>query len=73
MDPKTRVHTTLAHQEPDRIPLALWGGPYGLVDPLYFKLVHLLELGEPMPPIRSGHTVNHIDDRLLEALGVDTR
>ncbi len=73
MDPRTRVKTTLAHQQPDRVPLALWGGPYGLVDPLYYELVDLLGLGEPVPPIREGHTVNHIDDRLLAALGTDTR
>jgi len=73
MDPKTRVQTALSHLEPDRVPLALWGGPYGLVDPLYYKLVDRLGLGEPLLPIREGHTVNHMDDRLLEALGVDTR
>ena len=73
MDPKTRIQTALKHQQPDRVPLALWGGPYGLVDPLYFDLLKLLDLGDPLPPIREGHTVNHMDDRLLEALGVDTR
>lgn len=73
MDPKTRIQTALKHQQPDRVPLALWGGPYGLVDPLYFDLLKLLDLGAPLPPIREGHTVNHMDDRLLEALGVDTR
>jgi hypothetical protein len=73
MDPRTRVKTALAHETPDRVPLALWGGPYGLVDPLYFQLVEKLNLGEPVAPIREGHTVNHIDDRLLDALGTDTR
>ncbi len=73
MNPRTRVLTSLAHKTPDRVPTALWGGPYGLVDPLYQQLVTLLELGEPTPPIREGHTVNHIDDRLLEKLGTDTR
>ncbi len=33
MDPRTRIQTALNHQQPDRVPLALWGGPYGLVDP----------------------------------------
>lgn len=70
---KERILTALNHEEPDRVPLALWGGPYGLVDPLYKKLVSNLNLGSPLPPIRKGHTVNHMDDRLLEALGVDTR
>jgi uroporphyrinogen decarboxylase len=73
MLPKERVSMALTHQEPDRIPLALWGGPYGLVDPLYNALVEKLELGDPLLPIRQGHTVNHMDDRLLEALSVDTR
>lgn len=73
MDPRTRIRTALAHQEPDRVPLALWGGPYGVVDALYFDLVKLLDLGEPATPIREGHTVNHIDDRVLEKLGTDTR
>lgn len=73
MIPVDRVKKALAHEMPDRVPLALWGGPYGIVDPLYYALVDLLNLGEPTPPIRSGHTINHMDDRLLEVLGTDTR
>lgn len=73
MLPKERVSLALEHKEPDRVPLALWGGPYGLVDPLYKSLVSNLDLGEPLPPIRQGHTVNHMDDRLLKALNVDVR
>lgn len=73
MLPKERVQTALSHNEPDRVPLALWGGSYGIVDPLYKKLINQLNLSEPIPPIRAGHTVNHIDDRILESLGVDTR
>jgi len=73
MKPKERVLKALSHEEPDRIPLALWGGSYGLVDTLYEKLVEKLNLGSPLPPIRFGHTVTHIDDRLLDVLGTDTR
>jgi uroporphyrinogen decarboxylase len=36
-------------------------------------LVEKLDLGEPTPPFREGHTVNYMDDRLLGALGTDTR
>ena len=57
---KERVSVALEHQEPDRVPLALWGGPYGLVDPLYYALVEELDIGEPLLPIREGHTVNHV-------------
>lgn len=73
MDHKTRVKKALAHEVPDRVPLALWGGPYGIVDPLYKSLVDKLGLGEPTRPIREGHTVNHMDDRLLDVLGTDSR
>lgn len=73
MDPAERVKKALDHEVPDRVPLALWGGPYGIVDPLYMALLEKLQLGDPVPPIRAGHTINHMDDRLLEALGTDTR
>jgi uroporphyrinogen decarboxylase len=73
MTPRQRVHTALQHQEPDRVPLALGGGPYGVVDALYLQLVKLLRLGGPVAPFRSGHNISFMDDRLLERLGVDTR
>jgi len=73
MKPRERVKLALNHQEPDRVPRALGGGPYGLVDELYFKLLDFLNLGEPVPPFRSGHNISYMDDRLLEKLGTDTR
>lgn len=73
MLPTERVKLTLEHQVPDRVPLALWGGPYGIVDPLYFSLLDELGISPPAKPFRSGHTINYIDDRVLEALGTDTR
>jgi uroporphyrinogen decarboxylase len=73
MLPRERVLAALAHQAPDRVPLALGGGPYGLVDELYLKLVSHLGLGQPVPPFRSGHNISYMDDRLLDALGTDLR
>jgi uroporphyrinogen decarboxylase len=73
MNARERVQAALDHQIPDRVPTALWGGPYGLVDDLYFRLLEIFKLGEPNPPFRQGHTINHIDDRLLDLLGTDTR
>ena len=70
---RQRVQMALNHQEPDRVPTALGGGPYGIVDTLYFRLLEHLELGDPVPPFRSGHNISYMDDRLLERLGVDTR
>jgi uroporphyrinogen decarboxylase len=73
MTSRQRVRTTLTHEEPDTVPLALGGGPYGIVDDLYLRLVRLLNLGAPVPPFRSGHSISHMDDRLLEKLGTDLR
>jgi uroporphyrinogen decarboxylase len=70
---RERIRLALDHQEPDRVPVALGGGPYGVVDALYFKLLDTFNLGEPVPPFRSGHNISYMDDRILEALGVDTR
>ena len=73
MTHRERVLAALNHQEPDRLPLALGGGPYGLVDDLYLRLVKDLKLGEPVAPFRTGHNISYMDDRLLERLGTDTR
>jgi uroporphyrinogen decarboxylase len=73
MTPRERVMTSLNHQEPDRVPVALGGGPYGVVDDLYYRLLDLLELGTPIEPFRAGHNISYLDDRLFERLGIDTR
>lgn len=73
LSPRERVNISLSHQEPDRVPIAIGGGPYGLVDSLYLKLIDLLDLGAPVQPFRRGHSISYMDDRLLEALGSDLR
>jgi uroporphyrinogen decarboxylase len=70
---RQRVQAVLDHQEPDRTPVAIGGGPYGIVDSVYFKLLHILKLGEPVTPFRQGHSISYMDDRLLERLGSDFR
>jgi uroporphyrinogen decarboxylase len=73
MKPRERVKAALAHEEPDSLPLALCGGPYGIVDDLYLHLVKVLGLGNPVEPFRQGHNISYMDDRLLERLDTDTR
>ncbi|HLO28412.1 MAG TPA: uroporphyrinogen decarboxylase family protein [Anaerolineales bacterium] len=73
MTPRQRVQTALTQEEPDSVPLALGGGPYGLVDDLYLHLVKHLDLGKPVPPFRTGHSISYMDDRLLDRLGTDLR
>ena len=73
MTSRERVLTALAHEEPDTVPTALGGGPYGLVDDLYLRMVKYLDLVEPVQPFRTGHSISYMDDRLLEKLGTDMR
>jgi len=73
LSPRERVYQALNHQEPDQVPLALGGGPYGLVDDLYLKLVKFYNLADPVSPFRSGHSISYLDDRLLDELGTDIR
>jgi uroporphyrinogen decarboxylase len=73
MLPRERVQQTLAFQEPDRVPTAMGGGPYGIVDEVYFKLLKYFDLGNPVAPFRQGHNISYMDDRLLERLGTDLR
>jgi uroporphyrinogen decarboxylase len=73
MQPRERVLAALNHQETDHVPTALGGGPYGLVDELYLRLVQYLGFGQPVAPFRSGHSISYMDDRLLERLGTDLR
>src|SRR5262249_36939604 len=71
-----RVLMALSHEAPARVPLALWGSTYGLIDSLYRRLRSHLGLsrdGEILMRPRKGHTVNFMDDRLLDALGTDVR
>lgn len=70
---RERVRIALQHQEPDRVPYALGGGPYGIVDELYFRMLERLNLDEPVAPFRSYHNISYQDDRLWQALGTDIR
>lgn len=74
MTPRERVLTAVNHEEPDRVPTALWGSWYGVTDKLYFNVLETLGLA-PVPPFRPDtfHSVNYYDDRILKELQVDVR
>jgi uroporphyrinogen decarboxylase len=75
MTSKERVLTVLHHEEPDRVPLGLWGSYYTLNDDTYFNVLEYLHLGEPVAPFRRYKTrnSNYYDDRVLDRLGTDMR
>lgn len=74
LTPRERVLAAVGHEEPDRVPLALWGSWYGITDILYFKVLDTLGW-EPVAPFRPArvHSVNYYDDRLLDLLHIDVR
>lgn len=76
MTSRERVLTALHHQEPDRVPAALWGSYYTLQDQTYFNLLKHLGLAEDptklFRPLR-GHNSNYYDDRVLDYLDTDIR
>ena len=76
MTPRERVLTALHHQEPDRVPTALWGSYYTLQDQTYFDLLNHLGMSkEPNTLFRRlrGHNSNYYDDRVLDYLDTDIR
>ena len=73
MTHRERVLTTLAHKEPDRVPLDLGGSAYSINDGHYFKLKEYLGIIGDIEPYRHGHTGNYYDERVLEALDIDCR
>ncbi len=63
LTPRQRIIRAVNHQEPDRVPLALWGSWYGVTDKLYFNV--LKKLGwDPVDPFRPDllHSVNYYDE-----------
>lgn len=75
MNPRERVITTLNHQEPDRVPLDLGGGP---TSSMHVSSVYLLRQalnldppGTPVKVVEPYQMLGEIKPDLMEALGVD--
>lgn len=73
MDHRERVMLAFSHEEPDRVPLDLWGSAYSLTDPVYFDLKRELDLQGDIQPFRRRRMSTYYDERVLEALDVDFR
>ena len=75
MSSRERVLAALRHEEPDRVPMALWGSYYTLQDQTYFSLLAHYGMRDPVPPFRrfKPRNSNYLDDRILDRLGTDIR
>ena len=57
MTHRERVLTTLSHQEPDRVPLDLWGSDSRLLNQFYFKVLDYLGWKATGEKLRPGQIV----------------
>ena len=75
MNSRDRVLASIQHEEPDRVPTALWGSYYTLNDATYFAVLDNFDLGEPVAPFRKflSRNSNYYDDRILDLLNTDVR
>ncbi len=73
MTHRERVLITLKHQEPDRVPLDLWGSDSRLLNQFYFKVLDYLGWKGTGERIRPGKTAEYVDYRLSDFLDVDFR
>ncbi len=73
MNPRERVIASLSHQEPDRIPTSLGGSAHKLADSRYVLLKERFGLSGESPQRLTGAYLSHVDNRVLDALGVDVR
>jgi len=68
MTHQQRVKAAMNFEPTNRLPTALGGGPYGIVDELYKRLLDNFSLGDPIAPFRKGHNISYMDDRILDYL-----
>ena len=73
MQPRERVLLTLAHQEPDRVPIGIGSSGSAIHDQVYFALKKRLSIEGDIEPFRRGHGDNYYDDRIFDVLGTDIR
>jgi uroporphyrinogen decarboxylase len=73
MNSRERVLCTLNHQEPDRIPLDLWGCDSRLLNEFYFRLLRHLGLEGYGEIVRPGRTAEYVDYRISDLIGADFR
>jgi len=74
MNSRQRVLKTLRHEEPDRIPIDLGGWITSIHKRAYANLRNYLGLEEKKMEIKDWiQQLCHIDEDVLERLGIDTR
>ncbi len=73
MTGKERVLTALAHKEPDRVPVDIWGSASRICNKLYFEIAEYQGWQELGPCVKASRSGDYVDDRVSELVGSDFR
>jgi uroporphyrinogen decarboxylase len=73
MTHRERVLLALAHKEPDRIPIDLWGSASRICNKLYFEIVEHMGWKTLGPCIKVSRSGDYVDDRVSDMVGCDFR
>ena len=74
MTPRERVRMALNHQEPDQVPVDLWGSASRIHTEEYIKIAKSRGLDiKPEDRLRPGKTTEYVDFRISDMVGSDFR
>lgn len=73
MTSRERVEKVLAHKEPDRVPIDLWGSASRIHTDLYKRIAEHLQFPTLGERIRKGSTTEYVDWKLSDVLHSDFR
>jgi uroporphyrinogen decarboxylase len=73
MNHRERVLATLNHQEPDRLPVDVWGSASRLCNELYFEIVKDQGWEELGPCVKASRSGDYVDDRISDLIDCDFR
>ncbi|MFZ4614821.1 MAG: uroporphyrinogen decarboxylase family protein [Rectinemataceae bacterium] len=73
MTSRERVRAVLAHKQPDRVPLDLWGSASRVHTDLYKRMAGHFGYNELGPLVRKGTTTEYVDYRLSDLFHCDFR
>ena len=73
MTHKARVEAALAHREPDRVPIDIWGSASRICNELYFKIVQDQGWKGLGPCVKASRSGDYVDERIDVLLDSDFR
>ena len=73
MTSRQRVTAALNHQQPDRVPIDIWGSASRLCNPLYFDVVRDQKWTDFGPFVSASRSGDYVDNRVADLVGADIR